>query len=106
MDNRALMLIDALDLYVKSKSEIDSVLGFYETEIKNNLDMIGKSGIEKDRKIIENLFKIQNEVSIVIYKYNYPVNELINNFVYEFDRQDNESIDFILNQINTNSGFL
>ena len=69
MDNRALMLIDALDLYVKSKSEIDSVLGFYETEIQNNLDMIGKSGIEKDRKIIENLFKIKEGYAATSYEY-------------------------------------
>lgn len=34
MDERILTLIEALDLYTKSKSEINSVLRYYESEIK------------------------------------------------------------------------
>ena len=79
---------------------------YYESEIKKRLASIENLDADSAKEIIRSLFDLQNEISIVIYKYNYPVNELINNFVYEFDRQDNESIDFILNKINTNSGFL
>ena len=103
MDERILILIDALDLYTKSKSEINSVLRYYESEIKKRLASIENLDTDSAKEIIRSLFDLQSEISIVIYKYNYPVNEFIGNFIYDFDRQDEESVDFIYKKLVTKS---
>ncbi|EQA02708.1 hypothetical protein HPSD74_0820 [Glaesserella parasuis D74] len=49
---------------------------------------------------------MQEELSIIKYKFNYEFDDFINGFIYEFDRQDSESVNYLINKIRQDKNFL
>ncbi|WP_131667652.1 hypothetical protein [Psychrobacter pygoscelis] len=96
MDNINDVLIELLNTYSRSKVEIESILRIYEDRIKSKICSIDINDRENSEKIIKELFGIQNEISMIVYKYNFPVSNFLEDFIYDFDRQDVESINYIL----------
>lgn len=97
------VLIQRLDLFNNVKSEIDRILYEYEENIKDIIEDI-KVKDNKDR--IHTLFEIQNKLSIISYKYEYHMSEFLSDFIYEFDRQDEESVIYLHDEILKNKYFL
>lgn len=97
------VLIERLDFFINVKSEIDRILYKYEENIKEIIESIRVNG-NKDG--VYTLFAIHNKLSIVYYKYEYDVSDFLSDFIYEFDRQDEESVDYLFNEIIGNNNFL
>ena len=98
------ILIEQLEVFISSKNQIDRILYDYENEIKNIVSKIKKhdSSVEN----IYKLFRIQNSLSVLLYKYNYPLSDYLRDFIYEFDRQDEESVFYLIKEIIENKNFL
>ena len=98
------ILIEQLEVFISSKNQIDRILYDYENEIKNIVSKIKKhdSSVEN----IYKLFSIQNGLSVLLYKYNYPLSDYLRDFIYEFDRQDEESVLYLIKEIVENKNFL
>ena len=96
MDNIKDVLSELLETYTRSKFEIESILRIYEDRIKYEMGLIDIQNREESEKIIKELFDIQNQISVIIYKYNFPVSDFLADFIYDFDRQDIENINYIL----------
>ena len=96
------ILIEQLEVFISSKNQIDRILYDYENEIKNIVNKIKKYDPSVDN--IYELFRIQNSLSV--YKYNYPLSDYLRDFIYEFDRQDEESVFYLIKEIIENKNFL
>ena len=96
MDNIKDVLSELLETYTRSKFEIESILRIYEDRIKYEMGLIDIQNREESEKIIKELFDIQNQISVIIYKYNFPVSDFLADFIYDFDRQDIENINYII----------
>ncbi|WP_386698382.1 hypothetical protein [Lonepinella sp. MS14436] len=103
MENLINILTENLECYEKAKREIEHILEIYEKRIKEHILKIEVVDIIKCNDMIDDLFHIQNELCVVKYKYNYPLSVYIYNFLYEFDRQDDESKIYLINAIKTKS---
>lgn len=99
MNNTGDVLLELLQTYSRSKAEIESILKAYEDRIKHKMGLIDAHNREESEKTIKELFDIQNQIRVIIYKYNFPVSDFLADFIYDFDRQDVESIDYIINKI-------
>jgi len=75
MDNIKDVLSELLETYTRSKFEIESILRIYEDRIKYEMGLIDIQNREESEKIIKELFDIQNQISVIIYKYNFPVSD-------------------------------
>ena len=62
------ILIEQLEVFISSKNQIDRILYDYENEIKNIVNKIKKYDPSVDN--IYELFRIQNSLSVLLYKYN------------------------------------
>jgi len=100
-DNIKDVLSELLETYTRSKSEIESILRIYEDRIKHEMGLIDIQSREESEKIIKELFDIQNQISVIIYKYNFPVSDFLADFIYDFDRQDIENINYIIKNISS-----
>ncbi|QIM64403.1 hypothetical protein [Frederiksenia canicola] len=97
------ILIERLELLYDIKIEIERILLEYRKNIHEIILDIKERKL-KDR--IYELFDIQNKLSVLVYKYEYNVDSYLYNFIYEFDRQDNESVDYLFDEIVKNKHFL
>lgn len=97
------VLIELLDVFSNSRIQIDRILFEYEEEIQKFIIEVRNT---QDSSPIYSLFKIQNDLSLLAYKYNYPLSNFLHNFIYEFDRQDDESVTYLVNKIVNNESFL
>ena len=97
------VLIELLDVFSNSRIQIDRILFEYEEEIQKFIIEVRNT---QDSSLIYSLFKIQNDLSLLVYKYNYPLSNFLYNFIYEFDRQDDESVTYLVDKIVNNEGFL
>lgn len=102
MENINEILSELLITYSRSKAEIESILRIYEDNIKHKISLISINNIEESEKVIKELFEIQSEISMIVYKYNFPVSDFLGDFIYDFDRQDVESIHYIIKNISSN----
>ena len=98
------ILIEQLEVFISSKNQIDRILYDYENEIKNIVNKIKMYDPSVDN--IYRLFRIQNSLSVLLYKYNYPLSDYLRDFIYEFDRQDEESVFYLIKEIVENKNFL
>ena len=98
------ILIEQLEVFISSKNQIDRILYDYENKIKNKINKIKKYDPSVDN--IYELFRIQNSLSVLLYKYNYPLSDYLRDFIYEFDRQDEESVFYLIKEIIENKNFL
>ena len=98
------ILIEQLEVFISSKNQIDRILYDYENGIKNIVNKIKKYDPSVDN--IYELFRIQNSLSVLLYKYNYPLSDYLRDFIYEFDRQDEESVFYLIKEIIENKNFL
>ena len=98
------ILIEQLEVFISSKKQIDRILHDYENEIKNIVNEIKKHDPSVEN--IYKLFSIQNDLSALLYKYNYPLSDYLRDFIYEFDRQDEESVFYLIKEIVENKNFL
>ena len=92
------------EVFISSKNQIDRILYDYENEIKNIVNKIKMYDPSVDN--IYRLFRIQNSLSVLLYKYNYPLSDYLRDFIYEFDRQDEESVFYLIKEIVENKNFL
>ena len=97
------VLIELLDVFSNSRIQIDRILFEYEEEIQKFIIEVRNT---QDSSPIYSLFKNQNDLSLLVYKYNYPLSNFLYNFIYEFDRQDDESVTYLVDKIVNNEGFL
>ena len=102
MNEKYKILIERLDYFINVKNEIDRILFDYETRkiiycIKFNDGKIN---------MVKELFNIQNELCIIIYKYQYTVSDFLSSFIYEFDRQDEVSMYYLFSKIKEEPNFL
>ena len=93
------ILDELLETNLRTKVEIDSILKKYELIIKGKINTLNEIDELKATTIIKDLFIVQNEICVTIYRYSYPTNEFITNFIHDFDRQDDVSIDYLVNKI-------
>ena len=98
------ILIEQLEVFISSRNQIDRILHDYENEIKNIVNEIKKHDPSVEN--IYKLFSIQNDLSALLYKYNYPLSDYLRDFIYEFDRQDEESVFYLIKEIVENKNFL
>ena len=98
------ILIEQLEVFISSKKQIDRILHDYENEIKNIVNEIKKHDPSVEN--IYKLFSVQNDLSALLYKYNYPLSDYLRDFIYEFDRQDEESVFYLIKEIVENKNFL
>lgn len=104
MSVRYSILIEQLEVFISSRNQIDRILHDYETEIKKIVSEIKAYDSSVDD--IYKLFRIQNGLSVLLYKYNYPLSDYLRDFIYEFDRQDEESVSYLIKEIVENKHFL
>ena len=104
MSVRYSILIEQLEVFISSRNQIDRILHDYETEIKKIVSEIKAHDSSVDN--IYKLFRIQNGLSVLLYKYNYPLSDYLRDFIYEFDRQDEESVSYLIKEIVENKHFL
>ena len=98
------ILIEQLEVFISSRNQIDRILHDYENKIKNIVNEIKKHDPSVEN--IYKLFSIQNDLSALLYKYNYPLSDYLRDFIYEFDRQDEESVFYLIKEIVENKNFL
>ncbi len=99
MDKIKEILDELLETHLRTKVEIDSILNKYESLIKSKIKALKKADETSNKNIVKELFTIQNEICIVVYRYSYPANKFITDFVYDFDRQDDISINYIIDKM-------
>lgn len=104
MDEKYKILIERLDYFLSVRSEIDRILRDYEIKVRKIIHDIrfDNGNIE----LIQELFNIQDKLCVVKYKYQYTVSDFLSNFIYEFDRQDDVSINYLFNKIKDAPDFL
>ncbi len=103
MDKMKEILDELLETYLRTKVEIDSILNKYEALIKSKIKALKEADEIRKENIVKELFTIQNEICIVVYRYSYPTNKFITDFIYDFDRQDDISINYIVDKIKKTS---
>lgn len=91
--------------YMRILREMSFVVQEYKREICNGIESI-RTNDETSKNIINDLFRMQEELSIIKYKFNYEFDDFINGFIYEFDRQDSESVNYLINKIRQDKNFL
>lgn len=97
--NKLDIIIDNINLYNRLKREIALTLIEYEEIIKNSINKIKENKqIEENKKIIYNLFLIQKKINIISNKLDFELSDYLYDFLYNFDRQDEESVIFLLNK--------
>lgn len=105
MHNKFEILVDLLHDYMRISREMSYLIQEYKREINEKIKSI-RSNPKKAECEIYDLFKIQEELSILKYKFNYKFDSLLDNFIYEFDRQDIESVNYLINKIINDDNFI
>lgn len=67
---------------------IRQVLMQYEAECKGLILTIKNKSFEESQSIFDELYDIQKQLSIVVYKYEFDLSDSLRDFVYHFDRDD------------------
>lgn len=83
--------------------EINLILNKFRGEIECLLEILLTSDEEGSIVIMENLFHIQAILSYCLYKYDYPMDNFLKDFVYYFDRQDEENKKYLIMSIKNHS---
>ncbi len=63
----------------------------YEKKIRSISEQMIKLDFEDSSLLFDRLYEIQNFLATALYKYEFPLNEKLTKFVYEFDRDDEYS---------------
>lgn len=105
MKNKFEILTELAKDYLRISREMSYIVSEYEKDVIDRLDAIRRFN-QDPKLIIVELFKIQEELSIIKYRFNYNFNVFLNSFIYEFDRQDDESISYLINKIRSDYSFL
>ena len=77
----------------------------YEHEIKQLLASIKAVDFANSNEIFDRLFFLQGQIATVKYKYNFNINNFLNDFVYFFDRNDEYQRKYLFNHFKNNSTF-
>lgn len=99
MSQRYQVLLNNLETFIFLKREVNFILEEYEMEIKIKMGEILNQTYEESIETIKSLFEVQDKISVVKYKFNYDISEFLDGFIYDFDRQDDESICYLINKI-------
>lgn len=99
MSQRYQVLLNNLETFTFLKREVNFILEEYEMEIKIKMGEILNQTYEESIETIKSLFEMQDKISVVKYKFNYNISEFLDSFIYDFDRQDDESIYYLINKI-------
>lgn len=82
------ILMDNLLTMQRCRSEVDTLLENTEASIKSIFQEIESLGYEKSMEQVKKLFDIQEKIAFVVFKFEYPVNDFLYNFIYDFERYD------------------
>lgn len=82
------ILMDNLLTMQRCRNEIDILLRNTELLIKSILQDVENLGYENSLEQIKKLFDIQEKIAFVVFKFEYPVNDFLYNFIYDFERYD------------------
>ncbi len=81
------------------KNLINQELHLYKNEIQSLINEIYYSDYEKSLIIFNQLYEIQSNVATVYYKYNFPIEEFLEDFMFDFDRDDEYSRKYLFEKI-------
>lgn len=82
------ILEDELVRYRDVVSHIQLLLMRYEKDCILLISEISQKTFDDSQCIFDELYSIQEKLSIAMYKYEFSLNERLKNFVYYFDRDD------------------
>lgn len=74
--------------YRNISSSIRGILIQYEKKIRILIDRIKELSFEESQFFFDQLHDIQEKLSSVSYKYEFPLNDKLSSFTYYFDRND------------------
>ena len=77
----------------------------YEHKIKQLLASIKAVDFANSNEIFDRLFFFFFQIATVKYKYNFNINNFLNDFVYFFDRNDEYQRKYLFNHFKNNSTF-
>lgn len=90
MDNW-LVLEDLLIQFRDVNLQINRLVELYEHRVIELFSKIKESDFINSDQYLEELFELQNELAIAVYKYEFKLPKLLDEFTYDFDRQDEGS---------------
>ncbi|QLB45121.1 hypothetical protein [Mannheimia pernigra] len=105
MNDKFEIMVDLSKDYMRISREISYLIQEYKRDINEKIESIRFNKKDAESVILE-LFKVQEELSILKYKFNYEFDDFLDKFIYEFDRQDVESINYLINKISSNDEFI
>ena len=79
--------------------QITRYIYLFELKIKDLIESIRKSSYIESKEYFEILFSIQIQLAKAQYRYEYIFSEKITKFIYDFDRQDDVSIEYWFEKI-------
>ncbi|WP_162287093.1 hypothetical protein [Pantoea stewartii] len=82
------ILEEELIRYRDASLSVKRILDGYESECHSLIIQMKGKSFEDAQSLFESLYDIQGKLATVLYKYNFPLNEVLHNFVYHFDRDD------------------
>lgn len=101
MDNNLYIeYINHLENYRQLTQSLNMILQRCELECLDVINCISSCSLEESMKYFDRLHLIQRQLSIAKWKFNYPLWEKIDNFVHNFDRDDEYSRTFWYKKIN------
>lgn len=74
------------------KIDISRMLFKYETQIKEYIDKIQQLIFEEAAPLFDELYEIQDYLSVAKYKYHLELKEELNWFIYHFERGDENDV--------------
>ena len=80
-------------------------LNYYEREIRKLLESIREVDFSCSNEIFDKLFSIQEKIVKIKYKYNFNLNNFLNDFVYFFDRNDEYQRKYLFEHFKKNLKF-
>lgn len=77
--------------YNEAKRNIARAIEYYKKNIMVLINKFQTIPFDESDEIFNQLFKIQDQLSTLKYKYELDMDDYISNFIYYFDRQDTEN---------------
>lgn len=90
------ILMDNILLMQKCDNEIKSLLQNIEDLIKSKLTNIRNLEYDQSIQAIKELFDIQEDIAFIVFRFEYPVNDFLYDFICDFDRYDAYSVQYIM----------
>lgn len=77
-----------LDKYRSVRELISQYLSYFMRRVSEEIEFIGLKKFDECEKNFDRIFEIQNILATTKYKYDYPLQSDIIEFIYQFERDD------------------